>query len=100
MDLYSSSVKLASRPLCGTSLGGGTSGSGVDHVGCHRGLLATSLGLLTVVFIRLTFNPAIFTYHARSETPIFNWYLYTYLIAVAATEDKLLSGVGQRVSMS
>jgi uncharacterized membrane protein len=51
----------------------------------HRGLLATSLGLLTVVFIRLTFNPAIFTYHARSETPIFNWYLYTYLIAVAAT---------------
>jgi len=51
----------------------------------HRGLLASSLGLLTVVLIRLTFNPAIFIYHARSEIPIFNWYLYTYLTAAAAT---------------
>ena len=51
----------------------------------HRGLLASSLGLLTVVLIRLTFNPAIFSYHARSEVPIFNWYLYTYLTAAAAT---------------
>ena len=51
----------------------------------HRGLLASSLGLLTVVLIRLAFNPAIFAYHARSETPIFNWYLYTYLIAAVAT---------------
>jgi uncharacterized membrane protein len=51
----------------------------------HRGLLASSLGLLTVVLIRLTFNPAVFTYHARSEIPIFNWYFYTYLTAAAAT---------------
>jgi len=51
----------------------------------HRGLLASSLGLLTVVLIRLVFNPAVFVYHARSEIPIFNWYLYTYLIAAAAT---------------
>ncbi len=51
----------------------------------HRGLLASSLGLLTVVLIRLAFNPAVFTYHARSETAVFNWYLYTYVIAAAAT---------------
>ena len=51
----------------------------------HRGLLASSLGLLTVVLIRLAFNPEIFAYHARSDTPIFNWYLYTYVIAAAAT---------------
>jgi hypothetical protein len=50
----------------------------------HRGLLASSLGLLTVVLIRLSFNPAILTYHARSEIPIFNWYLYTYLTAAIA----------------
>jgi uncharacterized membrane protein len=50
----------------------------------HRGLLACSVGLLTVVLIRLTLNPAVFTYHARSEVPIFNWYLYTYLVAAAA----------------
>jgi uncharacterized membrane protein len=51
----------------------------------HRGLLASSLGLLTVVLIRLAFNPAVLAYHPRSEVPIFNWYLYTYLIAAAAT---------------
>jgi len=51
----------------------------------HRGLLASSLGLLTVVLVRLAFNPAVFAYHARSETPIFNWYLYTYLTAAVAT---------------
>ena len=50
----------------------------------HRGLLAGSIGLLTVVLIRLAFNPAVFEYHARSEVPIFNWYLYTYLIAAVA----------------
>lgn len=50
----------------------------------HRGLFACSVGLLTVVLIRLTLNPAVFTYHARSEVPIFNWYLYTYLVAAAA----------------
>ena len=35
--------------------------------------------------MRLALNPAVFIYHARSEVPIFNWYLYTYLIAAAAT---------------
>jgi uncharacterized membrane protein len=51
----------------------------------HRGLLACSVGLLTVVLVRLAFNPAVFSYHARSEVPIVNWYLYTYLVAAAAS---------------
>jgi len=51
----------------------------------HRGLLAVSLALLTVVFVRLALNPAVFVYHARSDVPIFNWFLYTYGIAAAAT---------------
>ena len=51
----------------------------------HRGLLAGSLALLTVVLVRLALNPAVFVYHARSDVPIFNWYLYTYLTAAAAT---------------
>jgi hypothetical protein len=51
----------------------------------HRGLLTGSLTLLTVVFVRLALNPAVFVYYARSDVPIFNWYLYTYLTAAAAT---------------
>jgi uncharacterized membrane protein len=51
----------------------------------HRGLLAGSLTLLTVVFGRLALNTGVFVYHARSDVRIFNWYLYTYLIAAAAT---------------
>jgi uncharacterized membrane protein len=50
----------------------------------HRGLLATAVGLLLVVFVRLTFNPAVLSYHPRSSVPIFNWYLYAYLMAAAA----------------
>ena len=51
----------------------------------HRGLLAASMGLLTVVLMRLAFNPAVLAYHVRSDVPIFNWYLYTYMVAAAAT---------------
>jgi len=51
----------------------------------HRGLLMWGGALLGVVFARLTFNPAIFEYHARSSTPIVNWYLYTYLVCAIAT---------------
>jgi hypothetical protein len=50
----------------------------------HWGLLVWTGGLLAAVFMRLVFNPAIFEYHARSSTPIVNWYLYTYLVAAAA----------------
>ncbi len=50
----------------------------------HRGLLAWSAGLFAVVFIRLVFNPAVFSYHPRSATAIVNWYFYTYAVAAAA----------------
>lgn len=50
----------------------------------HKGLAATSLGLAIAVFVRLTFNPAVFEYHARTGTPVFNWYLYTYLVPALA----------------
>lgn len=50
----------------------------------HRGLLAWSGGLLAAVVVRLTLNSAIFEYHARSATPILNWYLYSYLVCTAA----------------
>jgi uncharacterized membrane protein len=35
-------------------------------------------GLLVAAFVRLAFNPAVLEYHARSATPVFNWYLYAY----------------------
>jgi len=38
-------------------------------------------GLAAAVFVRLTFNPEVLTYHPRSATPIFNWYLYVYLVS-------------------
>ena len=50
----------------------------------HRGLLLASAGLSVAVFVRLVLNEAVLTYHARGATPIWNWYLYTYLIAAAA----------------
>jgi hypothetical protein len=46
----------------------------------HRGLLAWAAGLLAAVFVRLVFNPAVFSYHPSSHTAVFNWYLYTYLV--------------------
>jgi uncharacterized membrane protein len=50
----------------------------------HRGLVAGTVALLTAVVVRLVLNPAILVYHARSEVPILNWYLYTYLVAAAS----------------
>ena len=44
----------------------------------HPGLRLVGAALLAVAFVRLALNPAVFSYHARSATPIFNWYLYTY----------------------
>jgi len=44
----------------------------------HPGLRLVGAGLLVTAFVRLTLNPAVLEYHARSATPIFNWYLYTY----------------------
>ncbi len=50
----------------------------------HRGLLLWTAGLAAAVFVRLSLNPAVLTYHPRAEVPIWNWYLYTYLVAAAA----------------
>lgn len=44
----------------------------------HPGLRLTGVGLLVAAFVRLAFNPAVLEYHARSTTPVFNWYLYSY----------------------
>jgi Predicted membrane protein (DUF2339) len=44
----------------------------------HQGLRIVGTALLVVAFVRLALNPAVLSYHARSATPIFNWYLYTY----------------------
>ena len=44
----------------------------------HAGLRLAGAGLLVVAFARLALNPAVFGYHARSATAIFNWYLYSY----------------------
>jgi uncharacterized membrane protein len=41
-------------------------------------------GIAAAVVVRLTVNPAVLTYHARAETPIFNWYLYLYGTSAAA----------------
>ncbi|MGB2716368.1 MAG: DUF2339 domain-containing protein [Vicinamibacterales bacterium] len=69
----------------------------------HRGLLLASVGLLMAVFVRLGLNPTVFEYEPRGATRIFNWYLYTYLIASAAlllaawwlsdTEDEVGDGL-------
>ena len=47
----------------------------------HPGLRLVGVGLLAAAFVRLTFNHAVFEYHPRATTPIFNWYLYAYGIA-------------------
>lgn len=44
----------------------------------HPGLPLVGVALLCVAFARLAFNGAIFSYHPRSDTPLLNWYLYTY----------------------
>jgi len=49
----------------------------------HPGLRYVGLGLLLVAFVRLALNPAVLSYHARSATPILNWYLYSYGIVAA-----------------
>ncbi len=44
----------------------------------HRGLRGVAVVLLGASFVRLAFNPAVFEYHKRSGTRIWNWYLYAY----------------------
>jgi uncharacterized membrane protein len=49
----------------------------------HRGLRLVGGVLLCLAFVRLALNPAVLDYHKRSETRIWNWYLYTYGITSA-----------------
>ena len=44
----------------------------------HRGLRLVAVLLLCAAFARLALNPAVFEYHKRSGTRIWNWYLYAY----------------------
>ena len=44
----------------------------------HPGLRGTGVVLLAAAFARLALNPAVLEYHARSGTPILNWFLYSY----------------------
>ena len=44
----------------------------------HSGLSRAGVCLLLLSFVRLAFNPAVFSYSERSPVPVFNWYLYTY----------------------
>jgi uncharacterized membrane protein len=48
----------------------------------HPGLRAAGMAFLVVAFVRLALNPAVLTYHPRADTPILNWFLYTYGIVV------------------
>ena len=50
----------------------------------HPGLQLTGLALLAITFLRLTFNPAVFTDYPRSGTAIINWHLYAYGVVAAA----------------
>jgi hypothetical protein len=66
----------------------------------HRGLLAWCATLFGAVFARLALNPSVFDYQPKSPTPIWNWYLYAYVVAaascfvaaalLASTDDRLL----------
>jgi uncharacterized membrane protein len=44
----------------------------------HPGLRLVGVGLLCAAFARLALNPAVLEYHARTATPILNWFLYAY----------------------
>ncbi len=50
----------------------------------HKGLLLAISGLFVAVFVRLALNPAVLDYQPRDGMRIWNWYLYTYLIASLA----------------
>lgn len=50
----------------------------------HDGLVAGSAVLAGAVFARLVLNPAVWEYHARTGTPILNWYLFTFGVPALA----------------
>jgi len=48
----------------------------------HPGLRGLGVALLVGTFVRLGMNPAILMDYPQSTYPVFNWYLYTYGIAI------------------
>ncbi|HYF36504.1 MAG TPA: DUF2339 domain-containing protein [Prosthecobacter sp.] len=50
----------------------------------HDGLRKVGVSLLVTSFVRLALNPAVLTYHPRTGTPVWNWFLYTYGVAALA----------------
>jgi uncharacterized membrane protein len=68
----------------------------------HRGLLWWTFGLAAAVFARLSLNPAVLTYHPRADVPVWNWYLYTYLVAAGAllVAGRFLGRTDDRLSES
>ena len=50
----------------------------------HKGLLGTSTLMAILVLVRLIANPSLWEYHARSATPVWNWYLYTFGVPALA----------------
>jgi uncharacterized membrane protein len=69
------------------------------HRVSHPGLRLVGTGLLVAAFVRLAFNPAVLEYHARSATPILNWYLYAYGIVTVClfTGARLLAPPRNRI---
>ncbi len=69
----------------------------------HRGLLIACAALFVVVFVRLALNEDVWIYEPRGAMRIFNWYLYTYLLAAGSmllgawflsrTEDRVVPGL-------
>jgi hypothetical protein len=49
----------------------------------HPGLRVVGVGLLVIVFVRLSLNPAVLVDGVRGERPLLNWMLLTYGTAVA-----------------
>lgn len=54
------------------------------HAVPHPGLRNVGVALLATGFVRLALNPWVITEYGRTETPVWNWYLYTYGIVSAA----------------
>jgi len=50
----------------------------------EEALIRASAALAAASFARLVMNPALWSYHPRSGTPIVNWYLYTFGVPCVA----------------
>jgi hypothetical protein len=66
----------------------------------HRGLLAWIAGLTLATLLRLALNPAVLLYHPRGGPPIWNWFLYGYLVPALAllAAARILGRVDDRLA--